>query len=509
LKTSGTLYAHKKLESSPRNWAHIIDHLSEARLVGAFARLTGDTLARLVADQYTAVGPALAEALGKAPHLVMAHESVLTAWTPSGRVSREERDIWIRIVRQMRSTPRRFAGFMDSVGLLEMHPDRLVITVPYYISTTPIHRDIETAVAAGAAAVLGREVAVTVSTVAPALEPIDGPFFQITEAERTAALALLERHGVELLPYTTNAELSVLASSFVEDHQQNLLFRVYVPAGRIYADEAERLLALFREWLTTVRSQRVRQESYATLKGQVYELFADEDGMTATSLPALFADFQRFLELCRDQPENATKALTTEGIDEFDAAAIVNKYGKEARRLEHDLRQSYELRMMQIRHRLESEVVDQAEAKASERHLIELAAQALVPEPSSLISGPASSVLQPSPPEDAANFVLNQTFNQQFFQPVTGPVIQGVQGSVNLGPEPQQLLALIQQKGGEDVTALESAVYELEDEQARIPERLLARQRLTRFLSRLGDETTTAAIDLLKAYIKSKFIGGQ
>jgi len=79
LKTSGMPYTHKTLESSPPNWARIVDHLGEAALVGAFARFTGDTLARLLSDQYAGVAAALAEALGKAPHLAMAHEFVLTS----------------------------------------------------------------------------------------------------------------------------------------------------------------------------------------------------------------------------------------------------------------------------------------------------------------------------------------------------------------------------------------------------------------------------------------------
>lgn len=439
----------------------------------------------------------------------MAHESLLTAWTPSGGISQEDRDIWILICRRMHAAQDPFAAFEPNMGLVEAHPDRLVVTSPPRYFGDALHRDIATAIAASAAAVLGREIAVTFSTATPAIEPVDGPFYQMTDAERTAALALLDQHGVDLLPYSTNAELSVLASSFVEDHQQNLVFRIYVPAGRIYADEAERLLALFREWLTTVKRQRVRQESYATRKGQVYELFADEDGVAPASLPALFTDFQRFLEYCRDEPQSATEALAAEGIDDFDAAAIVNKYGKEARRLEHDLRQSYELRIMQIRHRLESEVFDHVETKTSDSQLIEQAAQAHVPRPSSLMSESTSSVLQPTPPEPAPSFVLHQTVNQQFFESVAGPVIQGVQGSVNLGPEAQQLLALIEQGGGKNVAVLESAVYELEDEQARVPDRLLARQRLKRFLQRLGGETTTAAIDLLKAYVESKVVGGQ
>jgi hypothetical protein len=93
---------------------------------------------------------------------------------------------------------------------------------------------------------------------------------------RLAVNRLLEKHELNLVPYRTNAELSVLASAFVEENEKNLLFRIYVPAGRIYAAEAEKLLSLFRIWITEVKGQRVRQDDYRTPSGQVFEFFGVE-----------------------------------------------------------------------------------------------------------------------------------------------------------------------------------------------------------------------------------------
>lgn len=68
-----------------------------------------------------------------------------------------------------------------------------------------------------------------------------------SEEVRHYVLALFERHKINFVPYETNAELSVLAAQFVEENERNLLLRVYVPAGRLFADEAGRLLDLFRD----------------------------------------------------------------------------------------------------------------------------------------------------------------------------------------------------------------------------------------------------------------------
>src|SRR5690606_23053951 len=58
-------------------------------------------------------------------------------------------------------------------------------------------------------------------------------------------LAIFKKHRINMLAYTTNAELSVLASNFIEQNQRNLIFRVYVPSDGIFATEAKRVLELF------------------------------------------------------------------------------------------------------------------------------------------------------------------------------------------------------------------------------------------------------------------------
>ncbi|GAA3301815.1 hypothetical protein GCM10020295_45960 [Streptomyces cinereospinus] len=92
---------------------------------------------------------------------------------------------------------------------------------------------------------------------------------------------------MEVTPYKTNAELSVLTASFIDDHEKNLLFRVYVPASRLYATEADRLINLFHEWLSRTGNHPVRQDGYRTPSGQVYEFYGD-DSLTPASLQVNF-----------------------------------------------------------------------------------------------------------------------------------------------------------------------------------------------------------------------------
>ena len=105
------------------------------------------------------------------------------------------------------------------------------------------------------------------------------------------------------------------ARSTAEDgnDQPNLLFRVYVPADRLYAAEANKLLSLFRDWLITTNVSGVRQAGYRTASGEMYEFFA-ESLLTQSDLGERFDDFSNFLVLCASDPSAAAKLLAQRGI---------------------------------------------------------------------------------------------------------------------------------------------------------------------------------------------------
>jgi hypothetical protein len=344
LKTSGVYYVHKMPDTKPENWEHILAHVTDPGLIGVLAKFTGYTFYLLTLPAYRDVGTRLMAAIGQQPHVMFVHESILTGEDYDYAVDAAKH---ARMARRRRHTPTRYPeDVLDELN------------EPEYIGF---------------------------------------PHLTVNPDQRAAAMALLEQHRVTVVPYKTNAELSVLAGSFIEDHERNLLFRIYVPAGRIYAAEADKLLALFRDWLTKIKKQRVRQDGYSTASGHVYELFGDDE-LNSTELVAQFNDFSRFLDLCLDDPAEATRALGKMGVEPLVADDIVRRYGKETRRLTLDLRHAREARLLSIRQRLESELVDVMEDDSPEWRSIERTVDDLVPRPGDLMSAvtPSASLLPSS-----------------------------------------------------------------------------------------------------------------
>jgi hypothetical protein len=95
--------------------------------------------------------------------------------------------------------------------------------------------------------------------------------------------------------------------------QTDLLLRVYIPSDRLYAAEADRLLSFFRDWLMTSRRHGVRQASYRTTSGQMYEFFADAS-VAKMNLREEFDSFSNFLMLCSADPSAAARNACSDEV---------------------------------------------------------------------------------------------------------------------------------------------------------------------------------------------------
>lgn len=331
-------------------------------------------------------------------------------------------------------------------------------------------------------------------------ELLYGQFFgEVTDKERMLVNSLVVEYELNLIPFKTNAELSVLAMEFIDGSERNLILRLYVPVGRMWAGEMDKLLGLFRDYLNRVSGLSVRQEQYSTAQGTIYEFYGDAS-FDPSTLPQEFEDFSKLLDICAANPEAGHRMLAETGLDEEAVEEIVQRYAKEAKRLHVDLKHERERKILGIRHRLEAELTDVMGANADwaaindvvDRHVPKLTGV------SSAIGFGEGSVRAQAPP--AVTYLVGT----QVIGNVTGIVAQEVSGTRNIGVQAGEILELVREFGGQNTPHLVSDVYELEDKDAKSESRLTARQRLKAFLYGLRGKATDSAIELLQAYIQSK-----
>jgi len=434
LRAAGTLYKKKILDSRPENWESTISIFKEYDVSCVVVKLTRHTFSNLCSEKYVEVRKELLGLISSKPNLFMAHESLLTG----------EQD-------------QSYVEYISKKYNYDVDEDSDHIASFYSSMFAPPPAEV-----------------------------------------RQEVVDVLLSFGIDIVPYEKNVEFVVVASAFVEMHEKNLIFRIYVPSERMWANEAEKLLQLFREYLQKVSGLNVRHDQHRTNQGVVYEFFGG-DSLEVGSLPKAFDEFSSFMDMCASNPEHAKDLLASANLNKVEVFNLVEKYSKEARRLHVDIKQERERKLLAIRHGLE---VDLAEHVRTEHdwNIINRVIENSIPTVSGVLS--ALAIDRRPLPEAYKNLTIN--ISPQIIEKVHGVVAQQVFGNQYLGPDAVQLLEVIDQYAGANKTTLASAVHELSDSSASSEDRITAKQRLKGFLFSVGGKIGDVAAGVLQSYIESQ-----
>ncbi|VVE53131.1 hypothetical protein PAQ31011_04846 [Pandoraea aquatica] len=316
------------------------------------------------------------------------------------------------------------------------------------------------------------------------------------------ALAFLKSHNVEVIPYARKAEVTVLADAFLDETDRNLIFRLYVPIGRIWSGEADRFLQLFQDYLVRVERLQVRLDQKRTEHGVVYE-FHGHPPEGQRSLVSEFGDFSELMRLFQSDVEAAAAEVASKGASAQEIERIVTRYAKEARRLQLDLRHEAEAKSVAIRHRLESELMDLDPSPKEWIEISKLVTQS-IPSMSEAIIGDPLYLGRPTQPLGPSTTNITYNLRPQFISSVSSVIAEEINGNQHFEPEHHRLLELASQHGGSRAKELETAVYEVADKGVEKVDRLKAKQKLTAFLIELGKKTGDLAFGVLQSYIEKQ-----
>lgn len=325
---------------------------------------------------------------------------------------------------------------------------------------------------------------------------------QPSEKDRNLVFEMLSEYGINILPYKRNAEVTVMAETFLTETEQNLIFRLYVPTGRLWSNESDKVIQLFRDYLSKVASIKVRLDQYRTDKGVIYEIHSEEVA-SSTGIGAEFSEFTQFMDLCVTDPAAAEIMLKEKSVEPKELMGLLSRYSKEAKRLHVDLKHEREQKILSIKHRLESELVDELPG-ATDWSAIDALVNMAVP----ALSGSKGAIAIDQEPayllskQTQNNITVN--VNPQIIDTVNGVIAQEIRGNQSIGVEAQQLLELIHKYGGSESQNLASSVHELEDKSAPKSGRINAKQKLKKFLIETSKKSGEVAFGVLQSYIEKQ-----
>lgn len=236
----------------------------------------------------------------------------------------------------------------------------------------------------------------------------------------------------------------------------------------------------------------------------IYELYGSATQESAP-LQGQFEEFSEFLNLCVTSPENAEAILRQHQISDAEVIHVLSRYAKEARRIQVDLKHEREQKVLIVRQRLESELVDRIPGGVSSEaieSLIDLVIprvlQHRVP---TIVNRVAFSVIEQVPTSMTVNI------NPQFVRTVNAVVAREISGDLSFNDSDDKLLRLFAEYAGEQHSQLVSALRELKDESVPDPSRMTAKQKILSFLRVIGTKTADVAVGILQSYIEKKMLG--
>ena len=436
LKVTGQQYKKKMLASSPENWNSILDYFDEFSIAAVVLKLNGDSYDRIISADYAEIGKDLFERISIHRHIAFVYEELL-------HIPSESRE----------PSTSRGTQFWEGTDPFE----RSALDLEDFES----YRHLQFS--------------------RPSKDTVEG------------VNSLLRTTRLNVVPYTRNAQLTVIAIQFLQDALEKLIFRVYVPAGRMWADEVDRLLQLSRDYLRQNQTKGSRSNKSEPNMALLYE-FHGEDS-TQISLSSEFKDFSQLLDLLLTDPVSAAHLLERKNVDAIQIGEIVTRYTKEAKRLQVDLKHDRERKLLGIRQRLNENFTDVLPASADSQMLDAIVARVI---PS--VTNFRDAYLLPMPASERVSSSVTVNLNPQIVQSVTGIVAQEIRGGINLTEEDNQLLDLIREHGGTRAVECASAVHELADPSIPKPKRLTSAQKLKAFLYSIGSHLGGVGAEVLQKY---------
>jgi len=302
--------------------------------------------------------------------------------------------------------------------------------------------------------------------------------------------------GVQIAPFYKRSDVTIGFQEFIEDLDQNVFLRLFVPADRYQSEQLGSLILVIERYMKQVEGTQFAVDSRKSDKGVVYIFKAKDNHNQAFDLQNAFTRFDSFMQACGDDPVEAESILHSMGHSSKEAGRLVSNFSKAYRRLVLDIRHEYESKLLSLKQRFESEMIETDiqffPTKVSQEGL------------TSLI--PAfSNVGNVSINIGDVSFVNKKNLQTEIHKMINGSIIYNEKDKV--------LLDLFEKFTDRiETVQLKSDLDQLKDLSVAETSRTTAKQRILTFLRRASSEAgkvaEKVAVSSLSKYIESLMMSG-
>lgn len=296
---------------------------------------------------------------------------------------------------------------------------------------------------------------------------------------------------LNILPYEKLIDVENAGQTFVNNLTEGLLFRIYVPNKKLWSNEFDKFITLFREYASVISGKELIIKQQRTDIGVVCSLYSQNKDIDEQEINILYSEFSNFMDICAINPSEASKIINKSKLPQEQRDTIFQKYIKEAQRLQLDIKHERELKLLQIKQCLELELQEVSINDELTNYINQKVPIALS---DSSFSRHKSTHTQ----------IIN--INPQIIGKVEGVVSRVVNGGIELSNEEREICKLIELYSAKatEVESLKSAIYELRDNAISKDEKKMAWQKLYGFIGKIGDKIGDVGVSLLSKYLEQK-----
>ena len=186
---------------------------------------------------------------------------------------------------------------------------------------------------------------------------------QTAKKQMSEIVSVLRQKGLNIVTYKLSTDLIYTLKDFLKSEDDNIIFQRYFLRAQLYADEMEKFLCLFEDYILHVKEIQIKVEHFRTAEGIVFTIRSGDEKIAKDNFNNTVQNFAQFLSICEYDINMAKKLLRRENnrIDDNELNDIVSKYSIEARRLRLDIKHEYEKRMLNVKQQFENDILLQNE----------------------------------------------------------------------------------------------------------------------------------------------------
>ena len=298
------------------------------------------------------------------------------------------------------------------------------------------------------------------------LMPLDEEIKEYSHRMRQIVSDLRSRSDFNVVPYFSEKDLY----SYLEDcigNGSNIVYNHYVLRSQLLADELDRLLSLFEEFLTVVRGFRVKFEKETSTDGIIYTIRSNSPELTRDNCVDIIKEFTDLVIAVSEGKADIDKLIDEYNLPFDKAESIIRKYSFEYKKLILELKYELQDKTLKLRKNAELECLMRSTMVQDQQMLLEK-----YRDPSTVLIAETVNIF------NSDKQILNM-----------------IEGDFHYTSNDEAIISMIQQcvKTNQSQEELISALKTLKDEGIDVRVRKKERSKLVRFLSKVGDMAAGAA----------------